>query len=370
MAMTPKNRLRKALAELAEPGTDRKLKDSDLVRDLHVHLDGSAVVEVALKTPNYPHQAELEAAMQQAAKQVEGIQSLEVKWGLSPDGRHVTSDDALPDVKNVILVMSGKGGVGKSTVAVNVAVALRQMGAAVGLLDADIHGPSIPTMLGDVGPLTSDGKRILPPERFGVRLMSIGYLLEDSKTAVIWRGPMLHGALVQFLRDVAWGKLDYLLLDLPPGTGDIALTLSQRVHCNGAVIVTTPQNVALQDVFKSVSMCQKLGIAVLGVVENQSYFVCEHGQRYELFGSGGGEQVARLAEAPLLGKVPVDPVICAAGDSGTPLVESSPDCPSAQAFASVARALAQSVSEQNAKDGGRLGTMHDDQGRPHLPVMR
>jgi len=177
-------------------------------------------------------------------------------------------------VKNVILVMSGKGGVGKSTVATNLALALKAMGLKVGLLDADIYGPSIPTMLGISGQPLSDGKKIQPLERFGVKLMSIGFLLEDSKSAVVWRGPMLHGALLQFLKDVEWGDLDFLLLDLPPGTGDIALTLSQRVRSNGAVIVTTPQEVALQDVYKSVSMNQKVGIPIVGVVENESYFVC------------------------------------------------------------------------------------------------
>src|SRR5690242_20734130 len=212
--------------------------------------------------------------------------------------RTIASDDPVPEVKNVVLVMSGKGGVGKSTVATNLALALSRMGTRVGLLDADIYGPSIPTMLGISGRPNSDGQRITPLERFGVKLMSIGFLLEDEKSAVVWRGPMLHGALLQFLKDVAWGPLDFLLLDLPPGTGDIALTLSQRVQSNGAVMVTTPQEVALQDVYKSVAMNQKVGIPILGVVENESYFICQTCEtRHELFGSGGGQKVAEFANA-------------------------------------------------------------------------
>src|SRR5690606_22013652 len=219
-------------------------------------------------------------------------------------GRPVADNDPVPGVKNIVLVMSGKGGVGKSTVATNLALALSRLGYRVGLLDADIYGPSIPTMLGITGQPLSDGKQIQPLERFGVKLMSIGFLLEDNKAAVVWRGPMLHGALLQFLKDVAWGELDFLLLDLPPGTGDIALTLSQHVKSNGAVIVTTPQDVALQDVYKAVSMNQKVGIPISGVVENQSYFICDGCEKkHFLFGEGGGRKIAEMAEAPLLGQI-------------------------------------------------------------------
>src|ERR1700685_3805512 len=221
--------------------------------------------------------------------------------------RAVSADDPLPGVKNIVLVMSGKGGVGKSSVAVNVAMALLRGGFCVGLLDADISGPSIPTMLGASGrPISIDGKTIEPIERFGVKLMSIGFLLEDPKAAVIWRGPMLHGALQQFLNDVNWGELDFLVLDLPPGTGDVALTLSQRVRVTGAVVVTTPQMVATDDVYKSVSMCQKVNIPVLGVVENMSFFIDSAGVRHELFGKGGGQAVADFAGTPLLGEVPIE----------------------------------------------------------------
>ncbi|MBL8613315.1 MAG: Mrp/NBP35 family ATP-binding protein, partial [Myxococcales bacterium] len=192
----------------------------------------------------------------------------------APRARAVSPEDPVPTVANVVLVMSGKGGVGKSTTATNLALALMRRGYRVGLLDADIYGPSLPTMMGVSGrPFSTDGKSIDPLERFGIKLMSIGFLLEDPKAAVIWRGPMLHGALQQFLKDVAWGELDFLVLDLPPGTGDVALTLSQRVGVSGAVMVTTPQPVATDDVYKAVSMCRKVNIPILGIVENMSWFV-------------------------------------------------------------------------------------------------
>jgi ATP-binding protein involved in chromosome partitioning len=260
--------------------------------------------------------------------------------------REIGPDDPVPGVKHVILVMSGKGGVGKSTVASNLALALSRMGRAVGLLDADIYGPSIPTMFGITGQPMSDGKQIQPLERFGIKLMSIGFLLEDPKAAVVWRGPMLHGALLQFLKDVNWGKLDYLLLDLPPGTGDVSLTLSQKVRSTGAVIVTTPQEVALQDVYKSVSMAQKVGIPLLGVVENESYFICDGCEkRHELFGSGGGQAVADYAKAPLLGQIPLHPSIRQWGDAGTPVVQAAPESETARAFVAVATKLVENLEQ-------------------------
>ena len=266
--------------------------------------------------------------------------------------REIGPDDPVPEVKHVILVMSGKGGVGKSTVASNLALALSRMGHSVGLLDADIYGPSIPTMFGITGQPQSDGKQIQPLERFGIKLMSIGFLLEDPKSAVVWRGPMLHGALLQFLKDVNWGKLDFLLLDLPPGTGDVALTLAQKVRSTGAVIVTTPQEVALQDVYKSVSMAQKVGIPLLGVVENESYFVCDGcTKRHELFGSGGGQSVAEFAKAPLLGQIPLHPSVRQWGDAGTPVVQAAPESETAQAFVAIALKLVENLGENEPEAG-------------------
>jgi ATP-binding protein involved in chromosome partitioning len=283
--------------------------------------------------------------------------------------REIGADDPVPGVKNVILIMSGKGGVGKSTVATNLALSLKHLGLKVGLLDADIYGPSIPTMLGISGQPMSDGKKIQPLERFGVKLMSIGFLLEDPKSAVVWRGPMLHGALLQFLKDVEWGELDFLLLDLPPGTGDVALTLSQRVRSNGAVIVTTPQEVALQDVYKSVSMNQKVGIPTLGVVENQSYFVCGNcSERHELFGAGGGQKIADFAKAPLLGQIPLFPEVRKWGDAGVPVVEAAPGSPAAEAFMQVARRLIDTL--HGSAGAGVLNIDRSGGQNRHLPITR
>jgi len=283
--------------------------------------------------------------------------------------REIGPDDPVPGVKHVILVMSGKGGVGKSTVASNLALALSRMGHSVGLLDADIYGPSIPTMFGITGQPMSDGKQIQPLERFGIKLMSIGFLLEDPKAAVVWRGPMLHGALLQFLKDVNWGKLDFLLLDLPPGTGDVSLTLSQKVRSTGAVIVTTPQEVALQDVYKSVSMAQKVGIPLLGVVENESYFICDGcDKRHELFGSGGGQSVADYAKAPLLGQIPLHPSVRQWGDAGTPVVQAAPESETAQAFVAVAAKLVENL-EQSEPEAGLLIDRSGGVNR-RLPIAR
>jgi ATP-binding protein involved in chromosome partitioning len=281
-------------------------------------------------------------------------------------------------VKNIVLVMSGKGGVGKSSVATNLTMALSRAGFRTGLLDADIYGPSIPTMLGVAGrPVSLDGKTIEPLARFGVKLMSIGFLLEDPKAAVIWRGPMLHGALQQFMKDVSWGQLDFLLMDLPPGTGDVGLTISQKVKVTGAVMVTTPQAVATDDVYKSVSMCKKVNIPILGVVENMSWFVDSAGVRHELFGKGGGAAVAEFAGAPLLGQVPLDPSVREWGDKGTPVVQAAPSSSVAQAFVAVAERIVECCEAAHAaqqEGGGEAGPIIDRSGgsggKKRLPVTK
>ncbi|HEY8074503.1 MAG TPA: Mrp/NBP35 family ATP-binding protein [Labilithrix sp.] len=288
--------------------------------------------------------------------------------------RTIGPEDPVPGVKHLVLVMSGKGGVGKSTTATNLAMALVRRGYKTGLLDADIYGPSIPTMLGVTGrPVSADGKTIEPLERFGLKMMSIGFLLDDPKSAVIWRGPMLHGALQQFLKDVDWGELDFLVLDLPPGTGDVALTLAQRAAASGAVIVTTPQNVATDDVFKSVSMCKKVDIAVLGVVENMSWFIDSAGVKHELFGKGGGEAVAAFAEAPLLGQIPIDQTVREWGDKGTPVVQAAPESAIAGAFLDVADALVKVVTaraDQDADAGPVIDRSGGSGGKRRLPVSK
>jgi ATP-binding protein involved in chromosome partitioning len=360
-----------ALQTIQDPELGRSISDLGMVEIVEVDANGKARVSLRVSHPGYPHKDAIAGAVQRAVLAVDGVSAADVSFSIDTPSRQIAADDPVPEVKNVILVMSGKGGVGKSTVAANLALALGRMGFRVGLLDADIYGPSIPTMLGITGQPMSDGQKITPLQRFGIKLMSIGFLLEDPKSAIVWRGPMLHGALMQFLKDVAWGPLDYLLLDLPPGTGDVALTLSQKVRATGGVIVTTPQEVALQDVYKSVSMAQKVGIPVLGIVENESYFICDGcSKRHELFGAGGGEKVAAMAGAPLLGQIPLHPAVRQWGDAGTPVVQAAPGSEIAQAFVSVAERLIERVAEENLATSGGLVIDRTGGKNRHLPLAR
>jgi ATP-binding protein involved in chromosome partitioning len=368
-----------ALATVSEPVTRKSLSELGAVTD--VSLEG-ANVRLTVELPkestdtNAPHRSELGAKIRGVIEKLEGVTGVEIRWKEEIAPRAVSADDPVPEVKNIVLVMSGKGGVGKSTVATNLSMALHRAGFRVGLLDADIYGPSIPTMLGIEGrPVSQDGKTIEPLERFGVKLMSIGFLLEDPRAAVVWRGPMLHGALLQFLKDVHWGALDYLVLDLPPGTGDVALTLSQRIKSTGAVIVTTPQQVATDDVYKSVSMCEKVNIPILGVVENMSYFIDSAGVRHELFGRGGGAAVAEFAKAPLLGQIPMDTTVREWGDKGTPVVQAAPWSPIARSFVEVAERLADVIASKREGDGAQAdaGPVIDRSGgtgKKRLPIAK
>jgi ATP-binding protein involved in chromosome partitioning len=253
-------------------------------------------------------------------------------------------DNLIPGVKYVIAVSSGKGGVGKSTVSVNLAVALALTGAKVGLLDADIYGPNIPMMMGVTKPPEQKDGKIAPAESHGVKLISMGFFVPED-TAVVWRGPMVHTAIQQLFRDVLWGELDYLLIDLPPGTGDAQLTLTQLVPLTGAVTVTTPQEVALHDVRKGMMMFQKVNVPLLGIVENMSYFLCGHcGERTEIFSYGGGERAAATLGVPFLGRVPIDPAIRDGGDSGTPIVVANPASPQSAAFRDIAQKIIAEVT--------------------------
>src|SRR5262245_33559511 len=257
---------------------------------------------------------------------------------------------AVPGIRNIVAVGAGKGGVGKSTTSVNLAVALQRKGARVGLMDADVYGPNIPQMLGITDPPeVSDDKKMIPPEAHGIKVISMGMLVPPDQ-AVIWRGPMLHGAVQQFMRDVAWGELDYLIVDLPPGTGDVSLSMAQSVPMAGAVVVTTPQGVSVSDVRKAVGMFRQLNIPVLGVIENMSYFVCGHCQeRTEIFGNGGGRRMAEQMAIPFLGEVPIDTRVRTGGDEGSPIVAACPDAPAAQCFEAVASQVAAQVSIQNMR---------------------
>lgn len=266
-------------------------------------------------------------------------------------GSNSTKNELLPKVKNTIAIASGKGGVGKSTVAVNLAVALAKAGASVGLLDADIYGPSIPLMLGiNERPKiykSAETMKMLPLENFGIKIMSIGFLV-DNTAPVIWRGPMASGALKQFVTDVDWDELDYLIFDMPPGTGDIQLTLCQTIPLTGAVIVTTPQEVSLSDARKALNMFTRVNVPLLGVVENMSYFIApDTGNVYDIFGTGGGEKLASETSTPFLGKIPIDPRIRVGGDKGIPIVFDLPDSNEAKIISQIAKNLAEQVNIRN-----------------------
>ena len=270
-----------------------------------------------------------------------------------PRGTAEPPKPPIPGVKNIVAVASGKGGVGKTTVAVNLALALQKMGASVGLLDADIYGPNVPLMLGtNEQPIAESERRIRPVEAYGLKMISMGLLVPEDRP-MIWRGPMLHSALTQFLRNVVWGELDYLIVDLPPGTGDIQLTLIQSVAVSGAVIVTTPSAVALADVKKAIEMFRQVNVDVLGVVENMSYFTCPHCQgRIDVFGHGEGQRMAETFKAPFLGEVEIDPRIRIGGDTGKPVAAFGENHPGAQSLYAVARNVVERLAAVNAASTG------------------
>ena len=263
----------------------------------------------------------------------------------------------IPGVKNLIAVGSGKGGVGKTTVAVNLAVGLAALGHSSGLMDADVYGPNVPLMMGINRAPMAHGERIQPLDQYGVKLMSMGFLLEDSSPVIV-RGPIATRYTQQFLRQVAWDNLDVLVLDLPPGTGDIQLTIVQTVALDGAVIVTTPQEIALIDARKAVAMFQKVNVPLLGIVENMSYFVCGHcGERTEIFAHGGGERAAEKLGVPFLGRVPIDPAIREGGDTGRPLVIAHPESPQAKAFRDIAAKIMAQLGKREQQGTGRIESL-------------
>jgi ATP-binding protein involved in chromosome partitioning len=340
--LTP-DRFRAALARVVHPDLGKDLVAVGCVKDLAV--DGARVA-VRLELPT--HAAVTRAAMSEEVRAVvaavEGVEAVEVTTAVVV--RSATAPEhgrpPLPGVKNVIAVGAGKGGVGKTTVAVNLALALARSGARAGILDGDIYGPNVPLMLGLKAELASDGRHIRPAEKYGLQVVSIGFLTGDDQ-AVIWRGPMLHSAIQQFFREVGWHDLDYLIVDLPPGTGDVALSLSQTVPAAGAVVVTTPQHVSLADTRRAVRMYQRLNIPALGIVENMSYYACPNcHHETDLFGYGGGERMATELDVPFLGRLPVYQPISVGSDRGIPIVIAEPESAAARAFGQVAdRAAAQ-----------------------------
>ena len=342
-----------ALATVQEPELGGDLVTRNMVRELRI--DGSAVAfTIELTTPACPLKDEIESRVHAALDPI-GVESVELTWGASVRrATPRTAEQLLPGVKNVIAVASGKGGVGKSTVAVNLAVALARDGASVGLLDADITGPNVPMMLGlDGQPGKSKDEKILPLERHGVKAISIQFFVPAGQP-IIWRGPLVGGAIQQFLRDVDWGELDYLVIDLPPGTSDAQLTLAQAVPISGSVLVTTPQEVALLDVDKALAMFKRMSVPVIGIVENMSGLVCPHcSEVIDLFGRGGGERFARENGLEFLGGIPLDVTVRQGGDVGVPAVAQREPGPAAVALTSLARTVAARMSVRAATGGGQ-----------------
>jgi ATP-binding protein involved in chromosome partitioning len=301
------------------------------------------VFTVMLTTPACPLKTRIEREAREAVAALPGVETVEVTLdaNVPSDGRSRGLLD-LP-IRNAIAVASGKGGVGKSTVAVNLAVVLAKSGARVGLLDADIYGPNVPTMMGVDRLPPVHNQKLVPAEAYGVKFMSIGFLVQPDQP-LIWRGPMLHSAIRQFLTDVEWGELDYLVIDLPPGTGDAALSLAQSLPLSGGVIVTLPQQVSLDDARRGLEMFRQLDVEVFGVIENMSYLDLPDGTRMDVFGSGGGERLAAESGVPFIGAIPLDPAVRAGGDAGTPVVVSDPDSPVAQALNQITEDLAAKIS--------------------------
>lgn len=339
----------KALSRVQDPDLGRDIVALGFVKDLAI-TGGCISFQIELTTPACPVKEQLKAQAEEAVRSVAGVTEVRVTMTAQVTASQPSYDDrpAVPGVRNVIAVSSGKGGVGKSTVSVNLACALHRLGARAGILDADLYGPNVPMMMGVSGKPSGQGDKIFPFDRDGIQVMSIGLLVPEDQP-VIWRGPMLHKAFQQFLFDVLWDDLDYLVVDLPPGTGDAQLSLAQQAHLAGALVVTTPQDVSVHDVRKAMRMFETVKVPVLGVVENMSYFQPPGSEeRYAIFGEGGGARIEEEFGVPLLGQLPIDLAVREGGDRGTPAVLSHPDSAIAHALTDVAERLAARVSTQNA----------------------
>ena len=335
-----------ALRAVQDPDLHKDIVTLGFVKDVVV-AGGEVDFTIELTTPACPVRDEMKAEAERRVAALPGVSAARAKMTADVRTRGGFGRQAVPGIRNIVAVGAGKGGVGKSTTAVNLAVALRVTGARVGLMDTDVYGPNIPQMLGvNEPPDVSEDKKMIPPEAHGIKVISMGMLVPPDQP-VIWRGPMLHGAVQQFMRDVVWGELDYLVVDLPPGTGDVALSMAQSVPVAGAIVVTTPQGVSVSDVRKAVGMFRQLNIPVLGVMENMSYFVCGHCQgRTEIFGHGGGAAMAKDMGIPFLGEVPIDTRVRTGGDEGRPIVAEAPDSPAGRAFIDVAGKVAAQLSIQ------------------------
>ena len=335
--------IRKRLEDVTFPGFRHSIVRYGLVRDVRV---AGSEVSVAI-VPVSRRREVVEALQRHVVESVRGIEGVgAVRIESAPPHGHAARNEgaAIPGVRRVLAVSSAKGGVGKSTVAVNLALALRALGGRVALMDADVYGPSVPIMMGlDARPQPA-GRKVAPLERYGLSLMSMGFFLDD-RSPVIWRGPMVMSLIRQFLHDVEWGEQDTLVIDMPPGTGDAALTLAQQVPITGAIIVTTPQEVALQDVERGIAMFRQVQVPVLGIVENMSYYECpECGEREEIFGAGGGESLAKQFSLPVLARFPIVPAVRVGGDVGRPVLISDPEGPVSREFLSLARSIDQALA--------------------------
>jgi ATP-binding protein involved in chromosome partitioning len=348
-----------ALRTVRDPELGKDIVTLGLVRDLHIH-DSEVSFTLAFTTQPPESKVLLHSGAARAVSEIPGAGRVQVKMGSAAAARAAqpqappAGGEFIPEVRHTIAVSSGKGGVGKSTVAVNLALALKQSGAQVGLVDVDVYGPDVPLMMGARGRPGMFDNKIIPVEAHGIKIMSIGLLVAERE-ALVWRGPMIHSAVQQFLRDVMWGPLDYLVFDMPPGTGDAQLSLSQVVPLTGVVMVTTPQDVALLDVRKALGMFLKLNVPILGLVENMSYFVApDTGTRYAIFGEGGGARVAEEFGVPLLGQIPLEMETRKGGDAGVPIVVGQPTSAQAKAFREVAAAV---MARVDAVSGLKLPTI-------------
>jgi ATP-binding protein involved in chromosome partitioning len=342
-----------ALKAVKFPGMSRDIVSFGFVHQVKAEA-GSVVVDLQMSTHNPAAGEKVREEVERTLRALPGVAAVRVNMNVvKPPAREEATSKAIaqdtsliPEVRHVVAVASGKGGVGKSTVAANLAVTLAQLGHRVGLLDSDIYGPSVPTMFGITQKPRVVGNRIFPFEKYGLRLMSLGFILETD-TPVIWRGPMVMRAIEQMLGDVEWGALDYLILDLPPGTGDAQLTVTQRIQLAGAVIVTTPQDVALIDARKGLAMFRKVNVPVIGIVENMSTFICPHcGHATDIFKRDGGRKTADLLGTAFLGSIPLDPQIVLGGDAGVPITVADPKGPHGDAFRHVAEAVVAEVARQ------------------------
>jgi len=341
-----------SLRSVNDPDLGKDIVSLGLVKEVDVH-DGVVRVEIEIPMPIFPSRDSFRAAVADKVRSA-GAEKVEVAVtsvirGYRPPDRQ----DVLKEIKNVVAVASGKGGVGKSTLAVNLALAFARTGASVGMLDADVYGPSLGIMLGIEGrPTITDNEKMAPLEAQGLKVMSISFLTTKD-TPVIWRGPMVHGLVSQFLSQVEWGELDYLVIDLPPGTGDAQLTLTQQAPLAGAVIITTPQDVSLVDARRGLKMFDQVKVPVLGIVENMSFFLCPHcGGRTDIFRHGGGQKTSIELGVPFLGEVPIDADVVAGGDAGTPIVAAKPDSPAARAYTHVAERVAAGLARLALQEGG------------------